>query len=401
MLLVHRVLPEPARLLRTSVWRRVKGPAAIYPQNSTAGLPDATAAERTLRTPRKEITETGGTAYLLSTDALPVEANRRRASNAARDDSLRKSSPGRLSILGLTNGPGRLRRWLGTVAAGVVMLTTSACGSPAGTPLPTVAPARPVASTTPPPADRIPEHVVVVVFENKGIGQIIGTGKAPAFDAVARQGVLYAHSYAITHPSQPNYLALFSGSTQGVTDDSCPHTFTTMNLARQLLDAGRTFTGYAEALPHSGFLGCGEGRYARKHAPWTDFADLPATVSQPYTAFPSDFNQLPSVAFVAPDLCDDMHDCSIATGNRWFADHLSGYATWAQTHHSLLIVTFDEDDSVGANIIPTIIAGQGVAPARASDRIDHYTLLRTIEACFGLVPLGVAAARAPLASICR
>jgi acid phosphatase len=286
-------------------------------------------------------------------------------------------------------------------AAGTVIFAMNACGAPAGTPLPTVAPAGQATSVAMPPAGGVPEHIVVVVFENKGTGQILGSGKAPAFDALARQGARYTRSYAITHPSQPNYLALFSGSTQGVTDDSCPHTFTTMNLARQLLDTGRTFIGYAESLPRSGFTGCSQGRYARKHAPWTDFADLPATVSQPYTAFPSDLTRLPSVAFVAPDLCDDMHDCPVATGDRWLADQLSGYTTWAQTHHSLLIVTFDEDDSVGANLIPTIITGQGVAPAQVNDRIDHYTVLRTIEACFGLAPLGAAAARTPLPQVCR
>jgi acid phosphatase len=110
---------------------------------------------------------------------------------------------------------------------------------------------------------------------------------------------------------------------------------------------------------------------------------------------------LPSVAFAIPDLCHDMHDCSIATGDRWLAAHLDAYATWAQTHHSLLIVTFDEDDSAGANLIPTIIVGQGVTPGRVGDRIDQYTVLRTIEACFGLPPLGVAAARTPLPQLCR
>ncbi|WP_203923372.1 alkaline phosphatase family protein [Rugosimonospora africana] len=286
-------------------------------------------------------------------------------------------------------------------AAGIVIVAVGSCGSPAGTPLPTVVPARQATSAITPPADGVPEHIVVVVFENKGTGQIIGSGKAPAFDALARQGALYTRSYAITHPSQPNYLALFSGGTQAVTNDSCPHTFTTMNLARQLLDAGRTFTGYAEALPRSGFTGCTHGRYVRKHAPWINFTNLPATVSQPYTAFPSDFTGLPSVAFVSPDLCDDMHDCPVATGDRWLAEHLSGYATWARTHHSLLIVTFDEDDSSGANLISTIVTGQGVAPARVSDRIDHYTVLRTIEACFGLAALGVAAARTTLPQVCR
>jgi hypothetical protein len=240
-----------------------------------------------------------------------------------------------------------------------------------------------------------------VIFENKGAEQIIGGGRAPAFDALARQGVLYTRSYAITHPSQPNYLALFSGSTQGVTNDSCPHTFSSPNLGRQLLDAGMTFAAYSEGLPHSGFSGCGHGDYARKHAPWTNFSDLPPSVGQPYASMPTDFSKLPTVAFVIPDLCDDMHNCSIGTGDRWLKAHIDAYATWAQTHHSLLIVTFDEDDSSGANIIPTIVVGQNVNPARVNDRIDHYTVLRTIESCLGLGALGVAAVRTPLPQMCR
>jgi phosphatidylinositol-3-phosphatase len=294
------------------------------------------------------------------------------------------------------------------------VLVLGACGSPAGTPLPTTAPAvtpsRPVIGTpsvsTAPSASAGgatvgPEHVVVAIFENKGVEQIVGSGRAPAFDALAARGVFYTRSYAVAHPSQPNYLALFSGSTQGVPDDSCPHTFpTASSLARQLLDTGRTFTGYAEDLPSSTFTGCSHGSYARKHAPWVNFADLPHTVAQPYAAFPGDFAALPSVAFVVPNLCHDMHDCSIATGDVWLRDHLDAYATWAQSHHSLLIVTFDEDDSAGPNLIPTIIVGQGIAPARVATKIDHYTVLRTIEACFGLPALGIAASRTPLAHIC-
>src|SRR5262249_11245821 len=81
---------------------------------------------------------------------------------------------------------------------------------------------------------------------------------------------VFTRAFAETHPSQPNYLALFSGSTQGVTDDSCPHTFAADNLARALLDAGRTFTGYSEGLPSPGYSGCSSGSYARKHNPWAD-----------------------------------------------------------------------------------------------------------------------------------
>ena len=297
--------------------------------------------------------------------------------------------------------PGRRRSTIAASALCGIALLLGGCAEPAGTPLPTVTPpgSTPVA---PSPPDAPPAHLVVVVFENKGIEQILGTGAAPVFDALAARGTLYTHLYAITHPSQPNYVALFSGSTQGLSDDSCPHAFHgAANLGRQLLDAGLTFTGYAEALPHSGFTGCRSGRYARKHAPWTDFADLPASVSQPYSAFPGDFAALPTVSFVVPDMCDDMHDCPIGTGDRWLGAHLTGYASWARTHHSLLVVTFDEDDSHGPNLIPTIVVGQDVPAARVDTPADQYTILRTVEACFGLPPIGLAAARAPLARICR
>ena len=292
------------------------------------------------------------------------------------------------------------RRVALAATACVLSVATAACGSTAGTPLPT-SPTGTAVSAVPSPIGGAPAHVVVAIFENKGIKQVIGSGQAPAFDALAAQGVLYTHSYAITHPSQPNYVALFSGSTQGISNDSCPHTFHTPNLASQLIGSGRTFGGYAEALPHGGYTGCASGNYARKHAPWTDFANVPANLGQPYTAFPTDFTRLPSVAFVVPDLCNDMHNCSIPTGSRWLRDHLDAYASWAQTHHSLLIVTFDEDDSVGPNLVPTIVVGQGIAPARVTDRIDQYTLLRTIEHCFNLAPLGIAAQRTPAPNICR
>jgi phosphatidylinositol-3-phosphatase len=87
---------------------------------------------------------------------------------------------------------------------------------------------------------------------------------------LARRSANYTQFYAETHPSQPNYLALFSGSTQGVTDNNCPHDLGARpNLARQLLDAGHTFTGYSEGLPAPGWRGCSHGRYVRRHASTT------------------------------------------------------------------------------------------------------------------------------------
>jgi phosphatidylinositol-3-phosphatase len=245
-----------------------------------------------------------------------------------------------------------------------------------------------------------PAHTVVVVFENHAYGQVIGSPDAPYLNELARHGAVFTHSYAITHPSEPNYLALFSGSTHGVTSDSCPYTFNSPNLASDLLRAGKTFTGYAEDLPAAGSQLCLDGEYARKHVPWTDFSDLPASVSQPFSSFPvSSFASLPTVSFVIPDLCNDMHDCSVRTGDSWLRANLSGYANWAMTHDSLLIVTFDEDDGTQVNQIPTIFVGQQVRPGSYSERITHYSVLATIEAAYGLPRDGSAAAASPIADI--
>lgn len=244
-----------------------------------------------------------------------------------------------------------------------------------------------------------PAHIVVVVLENRAYQQVIGSPDAPFLNGLARSGAMFTQSYAITHPSEPNYLALFSGSTQGVTSDACPVTFTAPNLASGLLAAGKTFAGYAEGLPATGSPVCSTGDYARKHVPWASFANVPASLSQPFASFPADFASLPTVSFVTPNLCSDMHNCSVATGDSWLRAHLGSYASWAMTHNSLLIVTFDEDDESGPNLIPTIFAGQQVRPGRYPERITHYTVLATIEAAYGLPRDGAAASAAPVTDI--
>jgi acid phosphatase len=239
-------------------------------------------------------------------------------------------------------------------------------------------------------------------MENHSYGDIIGNPDAPFINALAGRGALFTRSYAITHPSEPNYLALFSGSTQGITDDSCPHTFTAPNLAAGLLAAGKSFAGYAEDLPGPGSPVCSDIEYARKHVPWADFSNVPGSVSLPFTSFPAtDFARLPTVSFVVPNLCHDMHDCSVPTGDAWLRAHIGGYADWAMSHHSLLILTWDEDDGSQANQIPTIFAGQLVRPGRYAEPVNHYSVLATIEAAYGLPRDGQAAAATPITDIWR
>ena len=212
---------------------------------------------------------------------------------------------------------------------------------------------------------------------------IIGNPATPFINALARQGALFTRSFAITHPSEPNYLALFSGSTQGVTNDGCPDQFTTPNLAADLIKAGESFAGYAEDLPSTGSSVCAAGEYARKHVPWADFGNVPGSVSKPFTSFPKTaFARLPAVSFVIPNLCDDMHDCSASAAIPGCGPTSPADADWAMKHDSLLILTWDEDDGSQANQIPTIFAGQLVQPGRYAEAINHYRVLATIEAAY-------------------
>jgi len=245
-----------------------------------------------------------------------------------------------------------------------------------------------------------PSHVVIVMEENHTSGEIIGSSDAPYINSLAASGALMTQSFAITHPSEPNYLALFSGSTQGVTDDGCPYTYSGPNLGAALLAAGKTFVGYSESMPSAGYTGCDSGTYARKHNPWVNFTNVPAASNQMFSAFPSgNFEALPTVSFVIPNLNDDMHDGTVQEGDAWLKANLDAYVQWANANNSLLIVTWDEDDSGGDNQIATIICGQMVQPGLYPETINHYNTLRTVEDLYGLPPSGSAAQAAPITDI--
>ncbi len=266
----------------------------------------------------------------------------------------------------------------------------------------TTAPPRPSSSSSAPLSPSgvpRPDHVIVAVLENASYEQIVGRPEAPFLDRLESRGAVFTHSYAITHPSQPNYLALFSGSTQGLSDDSCPHTYASANLGRALLDAGHSFVGYSEDLPSTGFTGCSAGKYARKHNPWADFNNLPPRVNQPMTAFPSNLAALPTVSFVIPNLDHDLHDGTLNQADQWLRAHLGSYLDWAPTHNSLLILTNDEDDFTTVNRIATIIVGAHVIPGSYPGRVDHYSVLRTIEDAYGLTPIGASAQARPITAI--
>jgi acid phosphatase len=247
-----------------------------------------------------------------------------------------------------------------------------------------------------------------VIEENHSYSQIIESPDAPYINSLAAQGAVFTQSFGVTYPSQPNYLALFSGSTQDTPDNSCPHTFTTPNLGHALLEAGLTFAGYSEDLPSVGSLICDVGLYARRHNPWVNWQDsvtngLPATTNLPMASFSTDYTKLPTVSVIVPNQVNDMHHGkdpeAIQTGDRWLQEHLDAYIQWAQQHNSLLIVTWDEDKKKTNNRIATLFVGPMVQVGRYDQRITHYNVLRAIEDLYGLSHIGASGDAAAITQI--
>ena len=279
-------------------------------------------------------------------------------------------------------------------------------------------------------ASATPNHLVVVIEENHNYEQIIGnTTYAPYINSLAQNGINFTNSHGYTHPSQPNYLELFSGSTQGVTSDNIsPVQFTTPNLGAALINKGLSFTGYSETQPSVGYLGTytnpgssADQRYSRKHNPWSNWQgsgtnQLPASVNQPFTTFQSitDYNQLPTVSIVVPNQVNDEHDVPpygtsqntlISQSDTWLKDNIGAYADWAKANNSLLLVTWDEgffDPTIPGytpgNHVPTILFGANIAPGTDARSITEDNILRTIEDLYGLSPLGNSANAASFAN---
>lgn len=244
-----------------------------------------------------------------------------------------------------------------------------------------------------------PDHVVIVIEENHSFSNIIGSTQAPYINSLAQQGALFTQSFAVGHPSQPNYLELFSGSNQGVTSDTCPQTFSAENLASELVAAGLTFKGFSEGLPSVGSTVCTSGAYARKHNPWSDFTNVSTSLNLPFTSFPTNFTTLPKVSIVVPNLNDDMHDGTIAQGDTWLQQHIDSYVQFAKTNNSLLIVTWDEDDNSSGNQIPTFFVGPMVKQGQFGETINHFNVLRTIEDLYGLTHAASAATATPITDV--
>jgi hypothetical protein len=285
-------------------------------------------------------------------------------------------------------------RALGFCAAAASILLALGCGA--------AHPGSPLAVGS---AARLPQspgsHVVVIVMENAEYGEVIGDPAAPYVNALARRYGLATQSYAITHPSLPNYLALTGGATFGVSSDCTGCHVSAVNIVDQLERARISWGAFLENSPTPCFRGAGSGGYAKKHNPfiyYDDIAGSPARCGKlaGFARLASDLRsgRLPTYTWISPNLCDDGHDCGVAAGDRFLGRTVPALLRELGPH-GFLVITWDEGSSdrrccgvAAGGQIATILAGPDVlAGGRERRPVDHYGVLATIEQALGLPPL--------------
>jgi len=254
------------------------------------------------------------------------------------------------------------------------------------------------------------DHVLVVVLENKDRASVLDNREAPNFNGYAKRYAVLSNYGGVAHPSLPNYLALVSGSTHGIRTDCTTCLVSGRNLADSLEQADLSWKAYAEGLPRAGWTGSHAGRYAKKHVPFLYFRDIvskPARLQHvvPLRQLSRDLasGQLPAFSLIVPNLCHDMHDCSVEDGDKWLGSFLTPLLRNPQLEDSVVFLVADEPTELnpGAPVAALALGPLVKTSSRYPARSSHYALLRTIEDAWGLPRLGHSAQARPITGIWR
>jgi acid phosphatase len=288
-------------------------------------------------------------------------------------------------------------------APGAASAAGPASSSPAAEMSGTPSPVRRTAAATVPlgsTAASVPSfsHIDVIVMENHEYGSIVGNTQAPYLNSLIRHYGLATNDHAVAHPSEPNYLALFAGSTFGVHDDGV-YNLGARNLADQLAAHGRSWHVYAQDLPGPCFLGAtsyggvdlvgAAGWYARKHEPAVSFTDISRVRSRcdRITHLAGFSPTAANLELIVPNMTNDMHDGTVAQGDaflRAFVPRITRSSAFAT---SLLLITWDEGSTSlggGGRVATIVISPRVRAGFRSAISHSHYSILRTIEDAWGL-----------------
>lgn len=200
-----------------------------------------------------------------------------------------------------------------------------------------------------------------------------------------------ANYSAITHPSVPNYLALTSGQTWGVMDDSY-HVLPQLDLGDQLTTAGITWRAYMDGLTSRGCLDS-PLPYDPGHNPFAFYGGRCPSNVVPLTSLSADLAQnAPQFAWISPDDCHNGHSCAVSVSDDWLRQTVSLImSSDAWKANGILFVTWDEDDGSADNRVLTLVVAPGLSPLVSNLPYNHYSLLATIEDLLGVARLGEAA----------
>lgn len=250
-------------------------------------------------------------------------------------------------------------------------------------------------------------HIFTIVLENKEFDTVIGSNQAPYFNQLAQTYGLATQSYGELHPSLPNYIALTSGSTQGITTDCTTCFVDAPNLIDQLDATGHSWKAYMESMPSSCFVGDSGSLYRQKHNPFIYYNNIRTNPTRcnkivPFGQFATDLqaNALSDYVWITPNMCDDMHDCPVTSGDTWlktWVPEILASPAWQQ--NGLLLITFDEGstnagcctNAVGGRIATLVISPLDKPSYKSAVSYDQYSLLRTVEDAWGLPLLANAA----------
>ena len=251
-------------------------------------------------------------------------------------------------------------------------------------------------------------HVFIVVEENANYASVIGSAAMPYLNGLAAQYALATQYYANTHPSIGNYFMMTVGDTV-TNNDASTATVPADNVVRRLLAAGKTWKAYAEGLPSVGYVttGVDNGTYASRHNPvvyLTDVHDNPTQASKvvPFTQFAADLanNTFPAYSFIVPNLCNDAHDCPLATADSWLQTNIDPLIKSASFQNDgLLIILFDEssnDNTLGGGRIAWVAVGPKVKRGYQSQATyQHQSTLRLSLQALGVTAFPSQAVSAP------
>jgi acid phosphatase len=262
-------------------------------------------------------------------------------------------------------------------------------------------------TTSTPPSVPASNHVFLLVEENHRYSDVIGSGAMPYLSSLASKYGLATQYYANTHPSIGNYFMLTTGQILTNNDSDCG-TYSSDNIVRHLIAAGKTWKSYAQSLPSVGYTGCDTGAYVKRHNPFSYFNDVADSSSEklnlvPFTQFPTDLanDQLPQFSFIVPDVNNDAHNGTLAQADTWLQQNIAPLlSSSAFQTDGILIIVFDEaetaDTQGGGGHVLAVVIGPKVKPGYVSTTTyQHQSTLRTLLEALGLDTSLGAASSAP------